>query len=86
MICKPIDRFGVLGSTTSVTSYNGINVGPAPKGPFTFTGTDILVGLLAKDESWTVANYLGEVVCLWAKSKLTFLVLVTTQLALVRLV
>lgn len=61
MICKPIDRFGVLGSTTSVTTYNGFNVGPAPKGPFTFTGTDILVGLLAKNESWTAANYLGEV-------------------------
>lgn len=61
MICKPIDRFGVLGSTTSVTTYNGFNVGPAPKGPFTFSGTDILVGLLAKNESWTAANYLGEV-------------------------
>jgi hypothetical protein len=44
LICKPIDRFGALGSTTVATSTNGVSTGGAYSGPFTTT-TDLLVGM-----------------------------------------
>jgi|GEM_PF-2134909 len=60
LICKPIDRFGVLGSTTTITSFNGAASGPNAYGPFTFPGTRMLVGLNARNESWS-GGYFGEV-------------------------
>lgn len=60
-ICKPLSRYGVLGATTTLTSYNGSAAGPSTYGPFTFAGSDMLVGLNARNESWSGGGYFGEI-------------------------
>lgn len=60
LICKPINRFGVLGATTTLTSANGIASGPNAYGPYTFASTGMMVGLNARNEVWS-GGYFGEV-------------------------
>jgi trimeric autotransporter adhesin len=52
LICKPIDRFGVLGSTTTPTSYNGNAAGPVTMSPTLFSGTGMFVGIKAIGTTW----------------------------------
>ncbi|MFA6149977.1 MAG: Ig-like domain-containing protein [Chitinophagaceae bacterium] len=52
LICKPINRFGILGATTSATTYNGTGAGPVSMGPYTFAGTGMMVGLKAIGTDW----------------------------------
>jgi hypothetical protein len=64
LICKPINRFGVLGATTSVTAYNGINPGPVAVSPILFSGTGMLTGIRAIGTVWpgpSLYTYLGGV-------------------------
>lgn len=61
LICKPINRFGVIGSTTTATSTSGISVGPTYFGPYVLSSTNLLVGMKVRDESYTPSNFLGEV-------------------------
>ena len=64
LICKPINRFGVLGATTTVTAYNGINPGPVSVSPILLSGTGMLIGIKAAGTTWpgpSLYTYLGGV-------------------------
>jgi hypothetical protein len=61
LICKPISRLGVLGSTTSSTLNNGSSAGGGASGPFSFSGSDLMVGARVRTESFFSGSFLGEV-------------------------
>lgn len=44
LMCKPLDRFGILGSATSYTAANGSSGGGSYNGPYSFTGSTVMVG------------------------------------------
>lgn len=51
LYCKQINRYGVLGSTSDSTNRNG-GGGGGLRGPYLFTGTNVLVGGFASDAYW----------------------------------
>jgi sugar lactone lactonase YvrE len=59
LICKPLDRFGILGSTTVTTTRNG-GGGGAAYGPYTFSGNEALVGAFLGDAYFSTAYQLNQ--------------------------
>lgn len=57
LLCKKLNRDGTLGTTTIATATNGTSYGGGYNGPYTYAGSDMLVGLRVNSQG----SYLNAV-------------------------